>query len=142
MRRKYHNVTRVSRSARMRDERLTTPLWCRLLTPQDEGVLERVRVVPVPHAGDREAESLVQEPRWVIRPADFQRRAAYPHPPAFAEHVRQQRRRHARPPLFGQHREVVDVQLVEHAPERAEANDAAGLVAGEEAERHAAVLEL
>ena len=60
----------------------------------------------------------------------------------FAQHVAQQRRADAAPAMRRRDRQVVDVQLVEHAPERAEADDLPRRVARDVAERDAVVLEL
>src|SRR5262245_48320895 len=107
--------------------------WSRyLFTPQDECVLDRVAVIGMPDAGNRKPEALVQRARRTVRASHLQRGAAGAEMSRFVEYALQQRRADPVPPMFRQHREVVDVQLVEDTPERTEADGVPRVAAGDE----------
>src|SRR5437762_2491725 len=99
-------------------------------------------VVGPAHPRDYEPETFVQTASIVVRAADFQRRALGPERRPFGQDAMEQGRRNPLPPPRRQDREIIDVQLVEDAPERAEPDDTSLGVARQEEERHAPVVEL
>src|SRR5262245_1745661 len=107
-----------------------------VLAPQDERVFHRIGVVGATHAGRGKTQTLVELTRRVVRSPYLERRAPRAEPNALVEHEGEQRRPDALPSVSRRHREVVDVQLVEHSPEGAEADDAARFVTSQVAERN------
>src|SRR5262245_48270743 len=48
---------------------------CQPLAPEHERVFRRIRVIAAPDPGNREAEPFVQQPRRLVRPANFKCRS-------------------------------------------------------------------
>src|SRR5437899_8565426 len=131
-------------------ERTTTPTpVSRLLiavsqvfAPQDKSVFDRLGVVGTPDAGDREPEALVEQPGGVVGPPYLERGPPRTERGALLEDALQQRRGDAGAAELRQYGQIVDVQLVEHTPERAEPRHAAVFVLCDKTERDTLVLEL
>src|SRR5260221_3892499 len=100
--------------------------------PEHERVLDRSRVVRPADAGDSKAEALVEIAGRVVRSPHLERRPLGPEPDAFRQDEGQEGRCHPRPAELGRHGEIVDVQFVEHAPERTETGRAPGRIARDE----------
>src|SRR6185369_15601889 len=91
-----------------------------IVAPQDQRIFDWVGVVVTSSARDIEAETLIQAPRAGVARAYFERRASRAEPPRFGKHVVHQRRSVAESSVLRTQRDVVDVNLIEHEPERAE----------------------
>src|SRR4051794_20276493 len=111
-----------------------------MFAPQHERILDRVCVIRASDAGHGKPELLVETPGDIIRSPHFERRTLRAKARTFVYHELQQRGRDPGSPLFRQHREVVDVELVENPPEGAEPDGRAIVLACDVAIRGPAVL--
>src|ERR1041384_1638393 len=96
-----------------------------IIAPQDQRVFNGIRVVVAARSCNVEAKAFVQTPRARVARAHFERRALRAKPLRFREHVMHQRGAVSASAILRPQRDVVDVNLVEHEPERAEAGDGA-----------------
>jgi hypothetical protein len=112
------------------------------ISPEDEGIFIGVPIVTPPDARDRKAEAFIQPPGDVIRSPYLERGATRANLSPFVEHAPENFRSDALPPVFRQDREVVDVKLVEYAPEPAEPDDTPVRIFRHEQVRNARILHL
>src|SRR4051812_1366522 len=129
MARKYHKPLSVSRPATQLRQRVE---------PEDQRILDRLRVIRGANSRDGEPETFVQLARSVVRAPDFQRRPRGAEFPPLRQDECEQRGADRLPPEFRQDGEIVDVQFVEDVPEGTEAERAAAGVPRDEAVRNGA----
>ena len=72
------------------------------LAPEHDRVLHWLRIVGTPRAPHGKAETFVQNTRRIVRSPNLERRPDGPNPGAFAEHMAQEGRGHARPTMLRQ----------------------------------------
>src|SRR5450759_3098786 len=90
------------------------------LFPEDERILDRVGIVVLPGAGDREPQPLVQLEGGKVGPPHLEGRSAGPQPGAKPKHELQEHPSDPAAPAFGSNGDVIDVNLVENDPDGAE----------------------
>src|SRR5947207_1124690 len=112
------------------------------LPPQDDGVLYWLRIVVSPHSHDREPQALVEEARGIIRASYLEGGPRCAELLPVVEHTCEERRGHPAATKSGRHSQIVDMQLVQNAPERTKPHGFALVVFRQIAERHVAVLKL
>src|SRR5262245_44252320 len=99
-------------------------------------------VIAAPDARDGKAKTFVQTSCDFVRAADLERRAARAGAASLSEDPAENLRRDPLPSILGEHREVIDVKLVDDSPESAESDDAAVGILRDEEIRHTGILEL
>src|SRR5262245_51672419 len=95
-----------------------------LIPPQDQGILDRVRVVIRPGSGHIKSQPLVEAPRRFVRPADLERGTPRAQSPRLVEDALDQMGADALTAKRRTDRHVVDMDLIHDQPEGAEPGNA------------------